>query len=118
MEALAASLAPDSPKPAAEEIAPTADGELEKNERSSTQPPQSGPTPEPTYVTYTVQTGDTVAAIAARYGIQTETLLWNNPDLNADPDSINIGQQILIPSRDGILYTVKLGDTLTDIAAL
>jgi murein DD-endopeptidase MepM/ murein hydrolase activator NlpD len=69
-------------------------------------------------MTYTVQTGDTVAAIAATHGIQPETLLWNNPDLSADPDAIFIGQQILIPSRDGILYTVKLGDTLTDIADL
>ena len=118
MEALAASLAPDNPKPAAEEIAPTADGELEQNERSSGQPAKSEPTPEAAFATYTVQTGDTVAAIAASHGIQTESLLWNNPDLNADPDSINIGQQVLIPSRDGILYTVKLGDTLTNIAEL
>ena len=65
-----------------------------------------------------MQTGDTVAAIAAAHGIQAETLLWNNPDLSADPDAIFIGQQLLMPSRDGILYTVKLGDTLTDVAEL
>jgi murein DD-endopeptidase MepM/ murein hydrolase activator NlpD len=121
MEALAASLAPDKPKPAAETVAPaeTAEPAAQVDEGPSGQPAQEPPpTPEPLYTTYTVQTGDTAAAIAAAYGIQTETLLWNNPDLSADPDAIYIGQQLLIPSRDGILYTVKLGDTLTDVADL
>jgi murein DD-endopeptidase MepM/ murein hydrolase activator NlpD len=121
MEALAASLAPDIPKPAAEAIAPApvAEPEVQNQERPSGQPtPEPEPMPQPTYSTYTVQTGDTVAAIAAAHGIQVETLLWNNPDLSADPDSISIGQDLLIPSRDGILYTVRLGDTLTDIASL
>jgi murein DD-endopeptidase MepM/ murein hydrolase activator NlpD len=121
MEALAASLAPDNPKPAAEAVAPASasEPEIQSDEGPSGQPtPEPSPTAEPTFSTYTVQTGDTVAAIAARHGIQAETLLWNNPDLNSDPDSISIGQQLLIPSRDGILYTVKLGDTITDIADL
>jgi len=121
LEALAASLAPDIPKPAAEAIAPApaSEPEVQADEGPSGQPPpKPEPTPQPTFSTYTVQTGDTVAAIAAQHGIQVETLLWNNPDLNSDPDSISIGQQLLIPSRDGILYTVKLGDTLTDIAEL
>jgi murein DD-endopeptidase MepM/ murein hydrolase activator NlpD len=121
MEALAASLAPDVPKPAAEAIAPepVSEPDAKADERPSGQPTQAPePMPQPTYSTYTVQTGDTVAAIAASYGIQAETLLWNNPDLNSDPDSISIGQELLIPSRDGILYTVRLGDTLTDIASL
>jgi murein DD-endopeptidase MepM/ murein hydrolase activator NlpD len=120
MEALAASLAPDKPKPTAEVTLPAATtAELQSDESPSSQPPpKPQPTPEPISTTYTVQTGDTVAAIAARHGIQTETLLWNNPDLNADPDTIFIGQQLLVPSRDGILYKVKLGDTLTDIADL
>lgn len=119
MEALAASIAPDKPKPAAEAVAPNPIAEPESDEGPSGQPPpKPEPTPEPIFITYTVQTGDTVAAIAARHGIQMETLLWNNPDLSADPDAISIGQQLLIPSRDGILYTVKLGDTLTDIAEL
>jgi len=121
MEALAASLAPDIPKPPAEAVAAASpsEPEVQSDEGPSSQPPpKPEPTPEPTFSTYTVQTGDTVATIAARHGIQVESLLWNNPDLNSDPDSISIGQQLLIPSRDGILYTVKLGDTLTDIATL
>jgi murein DD-endopeptidase MepM/ murein hydrolase activator NlpD len=121
MQAVAASIAPDRPKPPAEAAEPAApsEPEVQSDERPSGQPtPQPLPTAQPTYSTYTVQTGDTVAAIAASHGIAIETLLWNNPDLSADPDSISIGQELLIPSRDGILYTVKLGDTLTDIAEL
>jgi murein DD-endopeptidase MepM/ murein hydrolase activator NlpD len=121
MQAVAASIAPDRPKAPAEAAAPAAASEPEpqSDERPSGQPtPQPVPTAEPAYSTYTVQTGDTVAAIAASHGIAMETLLWNNPDLSADPDAISIGQQLLIPSRDGILYMVKLGDTLTDIADL
>jgi murein DD-endopeptidase MepM/ murein hydrolase activator NlpD len=121
MEALAASLAPDIPKPTSEAVAPASASEpdVQSDEGPSGQPPpKPQPTAEPTYSTYTVQTGDTVAAIAASHGIEVETLLWNNPELNADPDSISIGQQLIIPSRDGMLYTVKLGDTLTDIAEL
>lgn len=118
MEAVAASVAPEKAKPAVETPAtPTA--EAKSDEGPSGQPqPKPQPTPEPVFVTYTVRTGDTVASIAASQGIQVETLLWNNPDLNADPDLISVGEQILVPSRDGILYKVRLGDTLTDVADL
>ncbi len=76
------------------------------------------PEPEPVYFTYVVQEGDTAAAIAARHGLQLETLLWNNPELRIDPDLLLIGEELTIPTRDGILYTVRLGDTLLDVAAI
>jgi murein DD-endopeptidase MepM/ murein hydrolase activator NlpD len=72
--------------------------------------------PEEAYFTYVVQQGDTAASIAARHGLQLESLLWNNPELRTDPDLLIIGQEMTIPTRDGILYTVKLGDTLLDVA--
>ena len=72
--------------------------------------------PEPTYFTYVVQEGDTAASIAARYGLQLETLLWNNSELRTDPDLLLIGEELTIPARDGILYTVMMGDTLLDVA--
>jgi murein DD-endopeptidase MepM/ murein hydrolase activator NlpD len=78
---------------------------------------QATPQPEPVHFTYVVQAGDTAASIAARHGLQLETLLWNNPELRTDPDLLNVGQELTIPTRDGILYTVKLGDTLLDVAA-
>jgi LysM repeat protein len=77
---------------------------------------EAAPEPEEVYFTYVVQQGDTVASIAARFGLELETLLWNNSHLQTDPDLLLIGQEMTIPTRDGILYTVRLGDTLLDIA--
>jgi murein DD-endopeptidase MepM/ murein hydrolase activator NlpD len=77
---------------------------------------ETTPVPEEAYFTYVVQQGDTVASIAARFGLELETLLWNNSHLQTDPDLLLIGQEMTIPTRDGILYTVRLGDTLLDIA--
>jgi murein DD-endopeptidase MepM/ murein hydrolase activator NlpD len=72
--------------------------------------------PEDVYFTYVVQKGDTAASIAARFGLELETLLWNNSHLQTDPDLLLIGQELTVPTRDGILYTVMLGDTLLDVA--
>jgi murein DD-endopeptidase MepM/ murein hydrolase activator NlpD len=74
------------------------------------------PVPEEAFFTYVVQQGDTAASIAARHGIQLESLLWNNSELRIDPDLLIIGEELTIPTRDGILYTVRLGDTLVDVA--
>ncbi len=71
---------------------------------------------EPAYFTYVVQEGDTAATIAARFGIELESLLWNNSELRTDPDLLLIGEELTVPARDGILYTVMLGDTLLDVA--
>jgi murein DD-endopeptidase MepM/ murein hydrolase activator NlpD len=76
------------------------------------------PEPEPVFFTYVVQQGDTAAAIAARFGVELETLLWNNSELRTDPDLLLVGEELTIPTSDGILYTVMLGDTLLDIAGL
>ncbi|HKZ50779.1 MAG TPA: M23 family metallopeptidase [Dehalococcoidia bacterium] len=84
---------------------------------SATPTPEPTPEPRPAFFTYTVQPGDTVAAIAARNGIQPESIFWNNPEVAADPNLLLIGQKIVVPSVDGIIYTVRLGDTLTDVAA-
>lgn len=74
------------------------------------------PEPRPAYFTYSIQPGDTIEGIAAAFGIDPEYILWNNPDVSSDPDLLMIGQKLLIPSVNGLVYTVKLGDTLTDIA--
>jgi murein DD-endopeptidase MepM/ murein hydrolase activator NlpD len=81
-------------------------------------PAEAPPEPEPAYFTYVVQQGDTAASIAARFGLELESLLWNNAELRTDPDLLLIGEELTIPTRDGILYTVALGDTLLDVAAI
>jgi LysM repeat protein len=78
------------------------------------------PTPElqPAYFLYTVRPGDTVSAIASAFGISRDYILWNNPDVIKDSNLVLVGEQLLIPSVDGIIYRVKPGDTLPAIAAL
>ncbi len=67
-------------------------------------------------ITYTVQSGDTIETIAARFRLLPTTLVWSNADVEDAPDRLSIGQIILIPPIDGIWYTVASDDTLSDIA--
>ncbi len=74
------------------------------------------PKPEPGTLQYTVQPGDTLWAIARRYGT-TVNAIKNLNGLTSD--RIDIGQILNIPasqSSDYIEYTVKPGDTLWAIA--
>lgn len=63
---------------------------------------------------YQVQEGDTVASVAAKFGISEKTLRWAN-NLK-DNDRLAAGATIDILPTDGITYTVKNGDTLEKIA--
>lgn len=67
--------------------------------------------------TYTVQAGDTILGIAAKYGLQPETILWANPEIERNPDRISIGDQVKIIPLNGVLHVVKPGDTLSSLAA-
>jgi murein DD-endopeptidase MepM/ murein hydrolase activator NlpD len=71
--------------------------------------------PKPPFFIYTVQEGDTVGGVASRFGIASTSILWNNLDLE-NADELSVGQQIRVPNSDGIVYEVRLGDTLTDLA--
>jgi murein DD-endopeptidase MepM/ murein hydrolase activator NlpD len=71
--------------------------------------------PKPPFFIYTVQEGDTVGSVASRFGIASTSILWNNLDLE-NADNLSLGQQLRVPNSDGIIYEVRLGDTLTDIA--
>ena len=108
-------------------------------------PTTAAPPPAPTTaapasggLTYTVQSGDTLAAIADRFNVTVDEIISANNIQNADV--ISIGQQFIIPtgsgggtgtgtaagastsgatgttSADGSTYTVASGDTLASIA--
>jgi murein DD-endopeptidase MepM/ murein hydrolase activator NlpD len=64
---------------------------------------------------YAVQEGDTASSIAAANGISLDALLAANPDLR-DGDAIGVGQMLVIPNGDGVLYYVRYGETLSDVA--
>ncbi len=63
--------------------------------------------------TYTVQPGDTVASVAAKFNITSNSILWSN---NLSGSSLTVGSKILVPPVTGIVYTVKSGDTLSSLA--
>ena len=67
---------------------------------------------------YIVHTGDTLSAIAARFGVSLAALVGANPQIS-DPDRIFPGQVVTIPGSSpasGPAYVVQRGDTLTAIA--
>lgn len=66
---------------------------------------------------YVVQSGDTILGIAAKYGLQPETIIWANPEIERSPDRISIGDQIKILPVNGVLHSVKAGDSLSSLAA-
>lgn len=63
--------------------------------------------------TYAVQEGDTVASVAEKFNISTDTVKWAN---NLTSDKLAAGSELQILPRNGIAYTVKDGDTIEKIA--
>ena len=104
------------PLPVGAPLAPS----LEQAMAPADPPPSELPQYEITdqYVGYVVQTGDTVSVIAESFGVSPEYVLWNNPELRDDPDHLAIGQEISVPIVDGLIYEVRLGDTLSEIGDL
>lgn len=67
---------------------------------------------------YEVRPGDTLTAIAADHGVSVQAILEAN-DID-DPDLIRVGQQIVIPGKEGEpaqVHVVAAGETLAEIAA-
>jgi len=65
--------------------------------------------------TYTVQSGDTLTGIADRLGLSMMTLWWANQ--LASKDQLRVGQRLIVPPTDGVLYRAAEGDTVTSVAA-
>lgn len=66
---------------------------------------------------YTVARGDSVFAIAEKFGIEPETLLWANYDsLQDNPHNLKPGIDLNVPPTNGIYYQWKDGDTLDSVA--
>ena len=87
--------------------------------------PVPTPTPNPDYpnegetIYYTVKWGDTLTALARKYGTTVQSIV----DLNniANPNLIYVGQKLLIKTnssaeQEEVIYTVVRGDTLSQIA--
>lgn len=64
-------------------------------------------------VLYTTRQGDTVAKIAARFGVTSDSIIWSN---NLNGNSLAPNQKLLIPPINGVVYTVRKGDTADSLA--
>lgn len=62
---------------------------------------------------YTVVAGDTVASIAQKFGVTSDSIRWSN---NLSSNNVNAGTKLTIPPVNGIVYTVKSGDTPQSLA--
>jgi len=67
-------------------------------------------------ISYTVQVGDTVEAIADRFGLEPTSISWANPAIEDAPDLLRIGQEVTILPIDGAYHQVTEGETLASIA--
>ena len=77
--------------------------------------PQAPETPD-YYITYKIKKGDTLSEIAKKYGTTVSTLASLNNI--KDVDKIYAGNTLKIPTNNSsyIEYTIKKGDTLSEIA--
>ena len=97
-------------------------GEVIKISQTTASPGNENPTNPDTiansYIHYTVRRGDTLSSIAARYDSTVSAISGTN-DLS-NPNLIYVGERLLIPTvrqYNGTTYTVRSGDTLSEIAA-
>jgi len=67
--------------------------------------------------TYRVASGDAMLAIAERFNVKTESILYVNKEvLDDNPHSLRPGMELLIPPVDGLYYTWQDGDTVEAVA--
>src|SRR5579864_1001017 len=65
--------------------------------------------------TYRVAEGETLSTIASRYGVTVAEIRWSNTNLMSS-DTVNTGDQIVIPPVHGIVVTTKSSDTIDRLA--
>jgi N-acetylmuramoyl-L-alanine amidase len=62
---------------------------------------------------YVVLPGETVPSIAAKFNVTSDSIKWSN---NLSSDAVTAGSSLTIPPVNGIVYTVKAGDTPDTLA--
>ena len=60
-------------------------------------------------IEHTVEDGESVDTIAAKYGVSADQIRWSNGLKTSD---VAPGTVLYVPSMSGIVYVVKAGDTL------
>jgi len=63
---------------------------------------------------YTTVSGDTISSLAAKFGVTSDSIRWSN---GLSGDTVAGGTKLVIPPVNGIVYTVRAGDTADILAA-
>lgn len=66
-------------------------------------------------IEYISQPGDTVASLAQKYSVTSESIRWSNPGVKTS--AIKAGTKMVIPPGNGFVYTVQVGDTADTLAS-
>ena len=64
--------------------------------------------------TYVTVDGDTVTSIANKFGVSTDSVIWSNGLTSSS--TLPAGKKLYIPPVNGIVYTVKSGDSPSTLA--
>ncbi len=67
-------------------------------------------------IEYVVESGDNLSTIAQRFNISLDSLLWAN-DLNKNT-ALGLDKKLIIPPISGVIYHIKSGDTISNIAQI
>jgi surface antigen len=63
--------------------------------------------------TYIVKDGDTVATVAAKFHVTSDSIIWSN---SLTGNTLSAGTKLYIPPVNGIVYVVRSGDTAGSLA--
>jgi surface antigen len=63
--------------------------------------------------TYVTKDGDTIASVAAQFGVTSESIMWSN---SLSGNAVAVGTKLTVPPVIGIVYTVAAGDTPDSLA--
>lgn len=63
---------------------------------------------------YVAVSGDTLASVAAKFGVTSDSIRWSN---GLSGNTIPAGKELQIPPRNGIVYKVAAGDTVDSIVS-
>ena len=68
-------------------------------------------------ITVDSQEGESLADVAARWGLEVSTLVWANDSIGDPTVILEAGTGVVVPPVDGVVYAVQDGDTLASISA-
>jgi murein DD-endopeptidase MepM/ murein hydrolase activator NlpD len=67
---------------------------------------------------YTVKDGDSIDSVISQFGVNKDTLKWaNSSKIDYYSEKLTVGDKLLIPEINGVLYEVQNGDTIDSVVS-